>query len=264
MALLHRIKMPFGIVAMVMILLLIPRIFFYPGMAPLGPMFSTPIEATMGIVQKIFYTHIAVDWLAGLGFFISFIFSVLYLIRRNKPQYNPLKYDMIAAVGAELGLVFCSLTLTTGPLWGARAWGTFWDWSEPRLMTFAVLCVVFLAYMVVRAFAGNPQQRATLCAIFAIFGFADVPLVFMSTRIWRTLHPVIITPEGTGLSPSMQITFFLGLAAWTLFFVYIFIKRLELAEMEREVQRLKARILNAEDAEWERQSVSTRAPAAGR
>lgn len=264
MSVLQRIQMPVGILAMGMILLVLPRIFFYPGMEPLGSFFSTPIEAKMGIVQKIFYTHIAVAWLAGLGFFISFIFSVLYLLRRNKPNVDARRYDTIAAVGAEIGFVFCILVLTTGPLWGARAWGTFWDWSEPRLMTFAVLGIIFLAYHLVRAFSNNPEQRATLCAIFAIFGFADVPLVFLSTRIWRTLHPVIITPESTGLSPLMQQTFFFSLAAWTLFFIYLFIKRLQLAETEREVQRLTAARLRSEEAEWEQQATVERVPAASR
>ena len=160
-------------------------------------MWVAPREATMGEIQRIFYYHVPSAWTAFLCFFANFIASIVYLARRN------LKADAFAVSTAEVGVVFCTVVLVTGPLWARPVWGIWWTW-DARLTTTLVLWLIYVSYLILRRYSTG-QATPTLSAALAIFGFIDVPIVYMSIRWWRTQHPqpVIAGGAGSGLDPRM-------------------------------------------------------------
>jgi heme exporter protein C len=160
-------------------------------------MWVAPREATMGEIQRIFYYHVPSAWTSFLCFFANFIASIAYLARRN------LKADAFAVSTAEVGVVFCTVVLVTGPLWARPVWGIWWTW-DARLTTTLVLWLIYVSYLILRRYSTG-QAMPTLAATLAIFGFIDVPIVYMSIRWWRTQHPqpVIAGGQGSGLDPRM-------------------------------------------------------------
>src|ERR1700757_1911421 len=170
-----------------------------------------PTEQTMGDVQRIFYYHVPSAWTAFLLFTINFVASVLYLIRRSSVA------DAIAVVTAEVGVVFCTVVLVTGPLWARPVWGIWWTW-DARLTSTLVLWLVYVSYLMLRRFSAG-LQTPVIAAALAIFGFVDVPFVYLSNRIFRTQHPqpVIGGGEGSGLDPSMWPPVWWNLLAFTAF-----------------------------------------------
>lgn len=174
-----------------------------------------PNEKTMGIVQRIFYFHVPAAWVGFLGFGIVFVASIAYLIKRND------NWDMIASISAELGLVFCSIMLITGPIWAKPVWGIWWTW-DPRLTLSLVLWLIYVAYVMLRIYVTDEGKRARLSAVVGIIGFLDVPLVYMSIRWWRTQHPapVMAGGEDSGLAPEMRfVLFFVFLLLQSCFFI---------------------------------------------
>lgn len=166
-----------------------------------------PEERTMREIQRIFYLHVSAAWTAFAAFFIVFIASIAYLWKRAP------KWDWLGVASAEVGLVFCSVMLTTGPIWAKPVWGIWWTW-DARLTSAFVLWLMYVAYLLLRTLIDDPARRAVVSAVFGIFAFLDVPLVYFSIRIWRTQHPqpVIGGGEGTGLDPVMrQVLYFAAL-----------------------------------------------------
>jgi heme exporter protein C len=159
---------------------------------------AAPTELTMGDIQRIFYYHVPSAWTAFLLFFLNFLASVAYLIKRSP------KADAWAAATAEVGVVFCTIVLVTGPLWARPVWGIWWTW-DARLTTTLILWLIYVSYILLRRFSDGSGQTAVLAAALAVFGFIDVPIVYMSIRWWRTQHPqpVIGGGEGSGLDPHM-------------------------------------------------------------
>ena len=154
---------------------------FYQGM------YVAPTEATMGDIQRIFYYHFPSAMMTFLFFFISFAASIVYLAsRRNHPQ-RALNADAAALAAAEMGMVFCTLVLIQGPLWARPVWGIWWTW-DARLTSTLVLWLIYASYLLLRKFADGPQMQ-TVAAVLAVFGYVDVPIVYFSTRWWRTQHP---------------------------------------------------------------------------
>jgi heme exporter protein C len=160
-------------------------------------MWVAPREATMGEIQRIFYYHVPSAWTSFLCFLANFIASIAYLVRRN------LKADAFAVSTAEVGVVFCTVVLVTGPLWARPVWGIWWTW-DARLTTTLVLWLIYVSYLILRRYSTG-QATPTLAAALAIFGFLDVPIVYFSIRWWRTQHPqpVIAGGAGSGLDPHM-------------------------------------------------------------
>jgi heme exporter protein C len=195
-----------------------------------------PTEATMGDVQRIFYFHVPSAWIAFLAFGVVFVASIQWLRTRD------LKWDAIAVSATEVGVAFCTIALITGSIWAKPTWGTWWDW-DPRLTTTLVLWLIYVSYIMLRSMVENPARRASLAAVVGIVGFIDVPIVFFSIRLWRTIHPVVITSEGAGMSTSMLVTLLVSLAAFTLLFVHILQVRLRLEQQRLEVHRLRDQIL---------------------
>ena len=180
---------------------------FYQGM------YVAPTEATMGDIQRIFYYHFPSAMMAFLFFFVSFVASIVYLASaviipsgRSPPMLPPWP--------AEMGIVFCTLVLIQGPLWARPVWGIWWTW-DARLTTTLVLWLIYASYLLLRKFADGPQMQ-TLAAVLAIFGYVDVPIVYYSTRWWRTQHPSpVISGDGTRSIPRCGLrccgTWLLGL-----------------------------------------------------
>ena len=162
-----------------------------------------PTEQTMGNVQRIFYYHVPSAWTAFTLFFLNFVFSIIYLFQRRSSPLRALASDAFALATAEVGVVFCTVVLITGPIWAKPIWGIWWTW-DARLTTTLVLWLLYVSYLMLRRFAVG-EQTATLAAALAIFAYLDVPIVFMSIRWWRTQHPQPVIGGGaeSGLDPAM-------------------------------------------------------------
>ncbi|HEY0758815.1 MAG TPA: cytochrome c biogenesis protein [Acidisarcina sp.] len=198
-------------------------------------MYGAPTEATMGNIQRIFYCHFPA-WIAmSLCFAANLIASIAYLSWRNSNSLRALKSDALALATAEMGVIFCLVGLVTGSLWARPVWGIWWTWDE-RLTSTLVLWLIYVSYLLLRNFAEGPQMR-TLSAVLAIFGFLDIPIVYMSTRWWRTQHPapVILGGPNSGLDPSMWSAVWWNLAAWVSWGAFVVVNRYRL---ERERQRV--------------------------
>ena len=186
-----------------------------------------------GIVQRIFYFHVPVAWVGFLAFFITFIFSILYLWKRT------VKWDAIAHASAEVGVIFTTLVLITGPIWAKPVWGIWWTW-DARLTTSLVLWLTYIAYLLVRSYATDPARSARFGAVIGIVGFIDVPIVFLTVNLWRTQHPGVIIFEG-GLMPPMLATLLVSIAAFTVLYVLLTIQSANLKVMETNIGYLRSK-----------------------
>ena len=177
-------------------------------------MFVVPPDSNQGEIQRIFYYHISAWCGMSVFFAVNLIASIVYLVYRNRDHNRAMKADALAISTAEMGVVFCSVGLITGSLWARPVWGIWWTWDE-RLTSTLVLYLIYVAYLLLRRFAAGPQMQ-TLAAVMAIFGYADVPIVYMSTRWWRTQHPapVFFGGPNAGLDPSMYPAVWWNLAGW--------------------------------------------------
>lgn len=158
-----------------------------------------PLEAAMGPVQKIFYYHLPLAWWGLISFLAVFIGSIMYLWKRA------LFWDCLCAACAEVGLLLAALSVMTGMIWARRSWGVWWTW-DPRLTTALVMCFLYAGYMLIRGLDMPVDRKRVICAVIGIIAFADVPLVFFSARIFRSIHPSVFASEGGGLEPEMKLT----------------------------------------------------------
>ena len=153
----------------------------------------------MGLAQKIFYIHLPLAWWGLISFACAFVGGILYLMKRDR------KYDLFSAASVEVGMLFCTLTLITGSIWGRHSWGVWWTW-DPRLTTALILWFIYAGCMALRSMPMPESRRAALCSVVSIAGFIDVPLVFLSARLWRSIHPSVFASEGGGLTSEMAVT----------------------------------------------------------
>lgn len=195
-----------------------------------------PTEKTEGAVQRIMYLHIPSAWLAFFAFFIVFVCSILFLWKKER------EWDIYAHASAELGVVFCSLVLITGPIWAKPIWGAWWVW-DARLTSTLILWLIYVAYLMLRGQTEPGSMRARYAAVLGIAGFLDIPLIHFSVLWWRTFHPApkVISSEGLGkgMDPSMLATLGVSLAAFTLLYFLLMGQRVRLEKMRDEVDRLK-------------------------
>jgi heme exporter protein C len=213
---------------------ILPALVFVSVLAALYSIgFYAPIEREQGVVQKIFYFHVPSAWVAFLAFFVVFVFSFRYLVSREK------RWDNRAAAAAEVGVMFCTLVLITGPIWAKPVWGIWWTW-DARLTLTLVLWLIYVSYVLLRHYVTGPEKRATLSAILGIVGFIDVPLVYFAIRWWRTQHPqpVLGGGEGSGLDPRMAATLWGCAAAFTLLFIYLYRIRARQHDMEDNLEQV--------------------------
>lgn len=200
--------------------------------------YVAPEDAMQGEIFRIIYYHVPSFATAFFAFAVSLAGSICFLgFRRNQPERAQMA-DAWALAGAEIGVVFCTVGLTTGPLWGRRAWGMWWAW-DPRLTTTLVLWLIYVSYLLLRRFAAGPQMQ-TQAAVLGIFGALDVPIVYMSNRWWRTQHPgpVFGGSEGSGMAKSMAVPLLWNILGWFAWGVLILILRYL---VERRSQRVAER-----------------------
>ncbi len=183
-----------------------------------------PVEAQMGVVQKIVYIHVPSAIVTLLAFGLTFAASIAYLATRGWI------WDSVAASACEVGLVFATVVLVSGPLWARSAWNTWWTW-EPRLTTFLILWLLYGGYHVVRASVSGGARRA-VSAVLGIVLFVNLPIVWKSVQWWRgSLHPRTVTMTG-----EMRETLTLSIIAWILFFVAAFLERLRVDAIREKAE----------------------------
>lgn len=193
---------------------------------------SAPYESTMGLIQRIFYYHVPAAMVMFASAFVCGIASAIYLAKRSP------KADRVAIAGAELVVLFGLIVLVTGPLWGRKAWGVWWDWGDVRLVSSLVLWLIFVAYMMLRRFAGAGSD--VLGAAVGVFGMANVPFVYWSVNVWRTIHPKATVVRT--LAPEMRIPFYWCVAAFVCLYVALLLLRIRLEKSRTELEAVYAEI----------------------
>ena len=178
----------------------------------------TPPEATQGLAQKIYYLHLPAALNAYIAFGVVAVTSVVYLWLRDP------RADRVAESSAEVGLLFTTVVLTTGPIWGKPIWGTWWTW-DARLTLTLFLWFIYAAYLVLRGAVTEPEQRARYSAVLGILGALLIPFIHMSVYLFRTLHPmpIVLKPDRPSLPPEMLRTLLFSFAAF--FLVYMALLR---------------------------------------
>src|SRR6202163_2281819 len=193
---------------------------------------GAPTEQTMGDVQRIFYYHVPSAWTAFILFFVNFGASVIYLTKRR------LAADIVALVSAEVGVVFCTVVLVTGPIWARPVWGIWWTW-DLRLTLTLVLWLIYVSYLVLRSFSSS-GQTPLLAAVLAVFGALDVPLVYFSIWFFRTQHPQPVIGGGGSMDPRMLHTLLISWMAFLCFAFLVCWSRFQMEKMRREVDEAEA------------------------
>ncbi|HEX8210407.1 MAG TPA: cytochrome c biogenesis protein CcsA [Longimicrobium sp.] len=198
--------------------------------------FYAPTEAEMGVVQRIFYVHVPSAWVAFLAFGIVALCSLGYLWLRDE------RLDAISVASAELGLLFTTIVLVTGPLWGKIAWGAWWVW-EPRLTLTLLLWFIYVGYFILRGAADSPERGKRFAAILGIVGAVDIPLIHLSVTWFRSQHPeaVILRPEGPQAAPEIVQTLLVSFLAFTLLFFGLLMVRYGLERLENRVDAQRIR-----------------------
>ncbi|HVE76751.1 MAG TPA: cytochrome c biogenesis protein CcsA [Actinomycetota bacterium] len=191
--------------------------------------FWVPTEEFQGVVQRVFYIHVPMAWVAYLAFAVVLVCSIAFLKTNNS------RWDTVAHSSAEVGVVFTGICLATGMLWAKPVWGTYWRW-DPRLTLTFVLFLIYAGYLVVHRTAADPSRGGRLAAVVGITGFATVPLVHFSVDWWRGQHPgrTVINVEGSPQLPAeMLLTLLFMLAVFTLLYTVLMTLRVRLALLEQ-------------------------------
>jgi heme exporter protein C len=196
--------------------------------------YVAPDERTMGVIQRIFYFHAATAWAGETTFSVCFLANLLYVWKRQP------KYDWLGVTCAEVGAACITVVLITGPIWAKPVWGIWWTW-DARLTSTFVLWLLYISYLLLRTLIEESDRRALLSALFGIFAFIDVPIVFGAIRWWRTQHPapVIMGGPGSGLDPTMRKVFFFNVLAMHLFAAFLIVERYLLEETKHDVEILQ-------------------------
>jgi len=212
--------------------------------ALLMTLFYAPREAVMGDVQRVFYFHVASGWVGALAFLVAAVAGVIHLLRASR------RWDAVGLASVEIGLAFTLANLISGSVWARPIWNTWWTW-DPRLVTASVMELVYIAYLLLRQGIEDPDRRARFGAVYAIIGFLSVPLTFLSIRIFRTIHPVVVgnndpTAQGTfDMSPPMLQTFLFSLFVFTLLYIVLLWHRVRMQALAEAVEQRKMKLLSA-------------------
>jgi heme exporter protein C len=193
-------------------------------------LFYAPTERTMGDAQRIFYFHVPSAWVGFLAFFVVFVASLMFLRTRER------RWDALALASAEIGVVFTTLVLLTGPLWAKKAWGVFWVW-DARLTTTLILWMIYVGYLMLRSSAEG-ERRQRFAAVLGIVGALDIPIIYISVEIWRTMHPDLLISTG-GLETRMTQTLMVCLLSFTILYVYLLIQRVRLEQARDQFNVLR-------------------------
>jgi heme exporter protein C len=208
--------------------------------------FLTPTDAAQGDVGRIFYYHVPIAMLSLLFPYLNFAASLAYLYWRHRDPLKALTADAFALASAEVAVVYATIVLLTGTLWGRAAWGIWWAW-DARLTSMLLLWLLYVSYLMLRRFSSTGQSH-TLAAVLSVFAAVDVPIVYMSIRWWRTQHPAPVFGGGpnSGMDKSMLPAFFWNLAGWALWGILILLfrfaleRRRQIADQEAALQAIEA------------------------
>lgn len=206
--------------------------------ALIGALVYAPTERVQGNVQRIFYLHVPLAWVAYLAFFVVFVASIAYLRTRSG------RWDALARSSAEVGLLFTTLVLITGSLWARPIWGTWWSW-DARLTTTLILWFIYVGYLMLRSSVADEARAARSSAVLGIIGFVDVPIIHQSVVWWRTLHPepVVLASGGPAMPPSMLAVLALSLVAFTVLYAFLTRMRMSVERLRADVRTLRQRAL---------------------
>jgi heme exporter protein C len=202
--------------------------------------FFTPMEKVMGLVQKVFYFHVATGWVGMLGFIAAAVVAIINL--RSKDM----KWDIVGLASVEISLVFFLITIVLGSIWARPIWNAWWTW-DPRLSTAAFLELFYAAYLLLRDGIDDPERRARFGAVYTLVGVVAVPITFFSIRLMRTIHPVVIGAGGSndttmGMTGAMYFTMFFSIVVFSVLFVTLFWHRIRLGQLASNVEQLKLKM----------------------
>jgi heme exporter protein C len=202
---------------------------------------KAPTELVMGNVQRVFYFHIGTAWTALIGFLFTAVLSVIYLVTKD------LKWDRYQVAAIEVSLVFFFITIVLGSIWARPAWNTWWTW-DPRLTTAAITELIYIAYFMLRQGIDDPDRRARFGAVYALIGGVSAPITFFAIRLFRTIHPVVISggnseaQGGFDMTSGMLTAMFVALIAFTVIFIDLYWNRIRLGNLEDKVEQLKLKV----------------------
>ena len=203
--------------------------------ATIGVFLVAPEDADQGVIQRIFYFHVAIALVSLVAFGVACVAGILFLRTRKR------RWDDVGDAAIRLGLLFSALVVITGSIWAKASWGTWWVWSDPRLVTYLIVVLIYAAYFVLRS-SVDDDRRLRYSAIYAIAGFASVPLSFYSVRVANSfVHPVVFTRGGAAMPGSMLFWFVVSLAAM----IALFIALLEVELIGRRTERSLRRVARA-------------------
>jgi heme exporter protein C len=191
-------------------------------------------DSDQGDLVRILYVHVPSAWVMYLAFVVTAVGGLMYLWKRS------VWWDLVAGASAEIGVVFCALSLVTGSIWGRHTWGTYWEWTDVRIVTTLVLLLVYIGYLAVRRIPADPHQRSQRSAVVGIVGALNIPIVHFSVDWWanRTLHQKATVNLGkTELDGLMLFALFVGLLVFTGIYVWMMIHRFRIAWLEDQVDR---------------------------
>jgi heme exporter protein C len=195
-----------------------------------------PTEQKMGVVQRIFYYHVPSAMMAFLGVGLCALMSLLYLLKRDR------RFDIAAHAAAELGVLFCSIVLLTGPIWARPIWGVWWT-GEVRLTSTLVLWLIYVGYLVLRQNADDRDQAARWGAVIGIVGALDMPIIYKSVEWWRGLHPKVLKISGGGgLDPMMEKILMLCTVTFLFLFATLYLLRFRVGRLQDEIDELEGRL----------------------
>lgn len=191
----------------------------------------SPPDVFQGDFVRIMYVHVPSAWLAFLAFGVTAFGGLMWLVRRKD------RWDRLAAASAEVGVLFTGLALLTGSIWGKPVWGTYWDWGDARMASTALMFFVYLGYLALRRATPDPVTRARRSSILGLVAVVQVPLVYFSVNLWRTLHQgLTVRPDGIQMDGSMLRALLVNLAAFTLLYLALVAERMRIARLEAELE----------------------------
>ncbi|HEX2193516.1 MAG TPA: cytochrome c biogenesis protein CcsA [Candidatus Limnocylindria bacterium] len=214
--------------------------------AAVNALFVVPSDLNQGDAQRLMYVHVPSAWLAYLSFGVTALAGLGYLWKRD------LRLDAVAVSAAEIGVMFTAFAIWAGMMWGQPVWGVFWQWEDPRLTTTALLLALYVGYLLFRRLTDDPHRRAARAAVVGLVSAVDIPIVHFSVEWWRGLHQTatFLSPD-TILNPPAPVPFRIALmsmiAAFTLVWAWLMIRRYQLAraDMELEERARRSRVAAA-------------------
>lgn len=196
---------------------------------------TAPPDVLQGVWFRLFYVHVSSMWFGMLAFLVTAVASIAWLVKKTD------KWDRLASASVEAGVLFTGVGLVVGMIWGNAVWGVAWDWSDPRLASTAVMFFVYLAYIALRAAVDDPTAKAKRSAVLGAVAAVQVPLVYFSVNMFRTLHQTqTVRPDGMTMSPEMRPAFFVNLAAFTFLYIALVNARIFVAKAEEAARPVES------------------------